>query len=61
MKEFINLNEQEMTVTLRRIDVCNLLLALVEPEFSNPRPNKWGRLHDELKKQLDMFDSERGY
>ena len=52
-------NAKEMTITLRRIDVCDLLLAcLAAEEATNDGGKKWARLHEELKKQLDDFDAE---
>lgn len=55
-------NYDDMTITLRRIDVCNLLLACTNAEYSAfPAGNdecKWAKLHDILKEQLDKFDNE---
>lgn len=46
-------NSDMMTLELRRIDVCDLLIAtgLLREEGL-----KWGCLHDVLLEQLDRFD-----
>jgi len=51
------MNNKIMTLELKRIDVCDLLLAcLAAKEMANDEGKKWTRLHDELKDQLKAFD-----
>lgn len=50
-------NEKKMTLKLRRIDVCDLLLAcLAAKELANDGGEKWDALHQMLRDQLDAFD-----
>lgn len=50
-------NEKEMTLKLRRIDVCDLLLAcLAAKELANDGGEKWETLHQMVRDQLDAFD-----
>ena len=52
-------NEMEMTLTMKRIDVCDLLLAcLAAKELANDEGKKWDALHQILKEQLDEFDTK---
>ena len=48
-------NEKIVTLKLRRIDVCDLLLAcsLISAESD---AQKWDKLHEKLKQILDDFD-----
>lgn len=44
---------------LRRIDICDLMLACVNAKHSaNDGGKKWGKLHDILKAQLDIVDKQ---
>lgn len=48
-------------LTLRRIDICDLLLACLCAERSaNDGGKKWRKLHDEIKEQLKEFDRNGG-
>lgn len=49
------LNEKTVTLKLKRIDVCDLLLATTA--LSNDvDAEKWKLLHDKLRQILDDFD-----
>lgn len=51
------MNELEMTLTLTRKDVCDLLLAcLAADDAAGGNAKKWDKLHNNLKKQLNAFD-----
>lgn len=50
-------NEKTMTLKLKRIDVCNLILACTIIS-SESDATKWRRLHDTLKQALDEFDEK---
>lgn len=53
------LNQKTMTVKLRRIDVCDLLLACsCADDKADNGSEKWKRLHDMLKEQLEAFDAK---
>lgn len=52
-------NEYEMSITLKRIDVCDLLLACLSAhDTAMDGGKKWMRLHDEIKEQLKRFDEK---
>lgn len=54
------LNYENYTLNLKRIEVCDLLLACLAAQNSaNDGGKKWERLHDEIKKQLEEQDSQR--
>lgn len=50
-------NEKTVTLKLKRIDVCDLLLActLISAESN---ATKWDKLHDKLKQILVDFDEK---
>ena len=50
-------NEKTVTLKLKRIEVCDLLLAttLIANESD---ATKWHRLHDKLKEILEAFDEQ---
>lgn len=58
------LNEQTVTVTMKRIDLCNLLLACSSIEYlmrqNGERHKKWHALHEHLRNALEAFDKEQG-
>lgn len=55
-------NQKEMTITLKRIEVCDLLIACLSAQQSaNDGGKKWEKLHEELKNQLRDFDEEEGW
>lgn len=52
-------NGVHTAVRLRRIDICDLMLACTCAEFSaNDGGEKWKRLREELRKQLEELDEE---
>lgn len=52
-------NEFKTTLQVKRIDICNLMLAcLAAKELANDDGNKWVKLHDELKRQLNELDAQ---
>lgn len=50
-------NEKTVTLKLKRIDVCNLLLATTALSDGENREH-WKVLHDKLKQILDEFDEK---
>jgi len=51
------INQKTMTLKLKRIDVCDLMLACtIIGQGTDAK--KWGKLHDMLKVQLDAFDEK---
>lgn len=52
-----SLNEKTVTLKLRRIDVCDLLIATTSLKHST-NAEHWGELHDKLKAILDDFDEK---
>ena len=52
-------NEFITTIQLRRIDICDMLLAcLAAKNLANDEGKKWDRLHETLKAQLDELDRQ---
>lgn len=52
-------NEFETTIKLKRIDICDLLIACTNAQQTAMDGGaKWQRLHDELKRQLDELDAQ---
>lgn len=49
----LTLNERTVTLKLRRIEVCDLLLICA---YYSQTADKWKILHDKLREQLDKFD-----
>ena len=53
------INNEDMTITLKRIEVCDLLLACTLADMSTEESNKkWANLHDKVEKLLEQFDRE---
>lgn len=54
------LNQKTVTVKLRRSELCDLLIACawVATDAGGDSSNKWVKLHDILKEQLNDFDSK---
>lgn len=56
------MNEKNMTVTMKRIDICDMMLACTiitqRLEAEGHTAKKWRRLHAQLKAALDSFDAE---
>lgn len=52
-------NEFKTTVKLSRRDICDLLIAcLMAQDSAMDGGDKWCRLHDELRAQLDELDAQ---
>lgn len=53
------LNYKTVTLKLKRIEICDLLLAtLAAKQLANDGGKKWEELHDKLKTILDDFDEK---
>ena len=59
------LNQKTMTVKLKRIEVCDMLLACTALSIAAKKDGesgqKWDALHEKLKAALDEFDKKQGY
>ena len=59
------LNQRTVTVTMKRIDLCNLLKACSGIEYlmrqSGENAQKWHQLHEHLRNALETFDKEQGF
>ena len=52
-------NEFKTTLQVKRIDICDLMLACTAAkQLANDDGKKWDRLHDELKRQLNELDAQ---
>ena len=52
-------NEFKTTIQLRRIDICDMMLAcLAAKELANDEGKKWDRLRETLKSQLEELDRQ---
>lgn len=51
-------NEFKTTLQVRRVDICDLMLACSLVGFLSSGAKKWDKLHDELKRQLDELDTQ---
>ena len=52
-------NEFKTTIQLRRIDICDMMLAcLAAKELANGEGKKWDRLRETLKSQLEELDRQ---
>lgn len=51
-------NEFKTTLQLRRIDICDLMLACTAAKQLSNGAEMWDRLHDELKRQLEELDKQ---
>lgn len=54
---FKSLNEKTVTLKLKRIEVCDLLIATTASKHSSGA-EKWERLHDKLAEILHEFDKK---
>ena len=50
-------NEKTVSVKLKRIELCDLILATTSLKI-NTNAEKWGKLHDKLREILDDFDKK---
>ena len=59
------LNQKTVTVKIKRIELCDLLIACtkcsISAKESGETGKKWAVLHDKLKAILDEFDKKQGY
>ena len=56
------LNAKTVTVKMKRIDLCDLMLACTAlDDATDDHTTKWAKLHDRLKKILDDFDSKQEF
>lgn len=59
------LNQKNVSLKLRRIDICDLMLACTAISEARQREGmtaeKWDALHDKLKGILDDFDKKQGF
>lgn len=56
------LNEKTVTVEIKRIQLCDLLLACTHLDMETSEDTKkWRELHDKLKQILDDFDKKQGF
>lgn len=53
-------NQRTMNVKLKRIEICDLLIACTMLEQETDA-KKWGDLHDKLMATLEAFDEKNGY
>ncbi len=54
------LNQKTVTVKIKRIELCDLLIACTALDEETSADNhKWAKLHDKLKAILDDFDSRQ--
>lgn len=52
-------NESETSIKLRRIDICDLMMACtLTKQMANDGGKKWDKLHDFLKAKLDELDRQ---
>lgn len=54
------LNEMTVTLKLKRIEVCDLLIACTAT-YDASGAQKWADLHDKLEEILKQFDESKGY
>ena len=55
------LNGRTVTVKIKRIELCDLLLACTALSDATENTKKWDDLHEKLKKILDDFDAKQGF
>lgn len=51
-------NDMTVTLKLKRIEVCDLLLACLAADSMAQGADKWDKLHDKLMAILDEFDAK---
>ena len=51
-------NNFKTTLQVKRIDICDLMLACTAAKQLSNDAKKWDRLHEELKKQLNELDEQ---
>lgn len=55
------LNLKTVHLKLKRIEVCDLMLACTVLSDANGNTKKWADLHDKLMGILKEFDEKQGY
>ncbi len=59
------LNQKTVTAKLKRIDICDLMIACTSisaaMDAANEDSTKWTALHDKLGAILAEFDEKQGY
>jgi hypothetical protein len=55
------LNLKTVSLKLKRIEVCDLLLACTALSDATDNAKKWSDLHDKLQEILNEFDKKQGY
>ena len=54
-------NDTDIVLSLKRIDLCNLLIACTNTKYgANDGGKKWQELHDKIEKILDAADNANG-
>ena len=51
-------NSFKTTLQVRRIDICDLMLACMAAKELSNGATKWDKLHEELKNQLKELDEQ---
>lgn len=53
------INDKNVKIEIKRIEVCDLLLACTAAQQqANDGGEKWKRLHEKIKMQIDAIDQE---
>lgn len=56
------LNEMTVNAKLKRIEICDLMMACTAAQFgAGDGGKKWEDLHDKLKGILKEFDKKQGF
>lgn len=55
------LNQKTVSLKLKRIELCDLMLACAALDDATEDAKKWATLHEKLKAILDEFDKKQGY
>ena len=53
------INDKNVKIEIKRGELCDLLLSCIAAQqMANDGGEKWNRLHEKLKMQLDAIDQE---
>lgn len=55
------LNQKVVSLKLKRIEVCDLMLSCTALSDATENTKKWDDLHDKLQEILKEFDKKQGY
>lgn len=55
------LNQKTVSLKLKRIELCDLMLACTALDDATEDTKKWATLHEKLKAILAEFDKKQGY